>query len=87
MKVIVQKLSGFAKFELDHKVNCSQFVNLINTHIEDSGEDAEQEAAFDKVCEVFNKAFVEGVEPFKGDLENDTYKELLDVFRTFKPTE
>ena len=56
-------------------------------HIEDSGEEAEQEEACEKVCAVFNKAFVEGVEPFKGDLENDTYKELLDVFRTFKPAE
>ena len=56
-------------------------------HIEDSGDDAAQEEACDKVCAVFNKAFVEGVEPFKGDLENDHYKELLDVFRTFKPAE
>ena len=83
----MQKLSGFAKFDHDHKVNCEQFTNLIMIYVEDSGEEAEQEEALEKVCGVFNKAFVEGVEPFKGDLENDTYKELLDVFRTFKPAE
>jgi len=29
MKAIVQKLGGFAKFELDHKLNSNQFYNLI----------------------------------------------------------
>ena len=41
MKAVVQKLSGFAKFELDHKVNCEQFVTMITAHIDEVQGEAE----------------------------------------------
>ena len=36
---------------------------------------------FENFCGIFEKALVEGAEPFKGDLENENYKAILQAFR------
>lgn len=40
---------------------------------------------YEKYCTAFNKALNEGADPFKGDLENETYKAILAAFRAFDP--
>lgn len=86
MKAMVLKLGGFAKFELDHKMNAKQFYNFImkmTTVISDEGTSLNQEL-FDKLCSTFKKAWESG-EPFKGDLNNELYLSILAAFRSFDP--
>ena len=84
MKPIVLKLSGFAKFELDHKLSKEQFTDII-LKITGIGETFNQEK-FEQVTDALTKAFKEGVQPYAGDLENETYKEILQSFRDFNPS-
>ena len=47
-------------------------------------EDRDDESAkFEELTGAFERAFVEGQETFKGDLENETYKEILEIFRAY----
>lgn len=91
MKAVVQKLTGDgkAKFELDHKMSADQFAKLVMKMATPQGEeDAPGQLdteSFDKYCSAFQKALCEGGEPFKGDLENETYKNILAGFRAFDP--
>ena len=41
-KMIVQKLSGFAKFEVDHKLTCDQFITMSMDHISKVEDELEQ---------------------------------------------
>ena len=41
------------------------------------------EAKYDMVLSIFEKAFRDGQPPFLGDLENETYKQLLLKFKNF----
>ena len=84
MKPMVAKLSGFAKFEVDHKLSKDQFTDII-LKITGIGETFNQEK-FDTVTDALAKAFKEGVQPYAGDLENETYKEILQSFRDFNPS-
>ena len=81
MKSIVVKLSGFAKFELDTKLNCGD-LNKIIEHLS-TGEEGFQQEQFETFCGVFERTF-SMEEPFKGDLENETYKAILAAFREVK---
>ena len=40
---------------------------------------------YETYCATFHKALVEGGEPFKGDLENETCKNIQAAFRAFDP--
>jgi len=82
-KSTVLKLSGFAKFEVDHKLNSGHFCTLIEGLAVD-GEGCFSIELFEMYCGIFEKALVEGGEPFKGDLENDQYKNILQAFRDFQ---
>ena len=84
-KTIVQKLSGFGKFEVDHKLTCDQFVALSMDHICKTEEEMEQQQAFENWSSALERAFKEEKPPFKDDQENEVYKEILDVFRAFQP--
>ena len=84
MKPLVAKLSGFAKFEVDHKLSKEIFTDLI-CRITGMGESFNQEK-FTAVTDALSKAFKEGAVPFQGDLENETYKEITQVFREFNPS-
>lgn len=82
---MVQKLSGFAKFELDLKLNGEQFCTLLNNvSVVDGKFSAEK---FAEVAEVFEKTFGEGATPFAGDLENETYKSILTAIREYSTSE
>lgn len=89
MKAIVAKLSGFAKFEIDHKMTPSQFYDLVLKISSPTEEGAEaptfSQELFDRVCGVFSKALSDEEVPFKGDLNNELYLSILAVFRTFDP--
>lgn len=86
MKAMVVKLSGDpkAKFEVDHKMSCEQFTHLVLKLSE--GEDQKIDLdLFDKYCAAFHRGLVECCDPYKGDLENETYKNILAAFRAFDP--
>lgn len=84
MKALVTKLTGDAKnkFELDHKLSAEQFARLVTklSTVEELNEEL-----FDRYCTVFKRALNEAGEPFKGDLENELYKNILAAFRAFDP--
>ena len=82
---MVAKLSGFAKFDVDHKLNVDQFVVFImNQSTDGSGF---SEAKFNETVEIMEKVYVEGATPFAGDLENGTYKGILQAIRDFNMSE
>jgi hypothetical protein len=80
MKYIVQKLSGFAKFELDHKLTKDMLSDIMLALATDEKREFDYDV-FENFCGIFEKALVEGTEPFKGDLENENYKAILQAFR------
>ena len=84
MKPLVAKLSGFAKFELDRTLTKDQFVGLMAT-IYGSGETFDQEK-YDSVTSALSQALKDGTVPFQGDLENQTYKDILQAFRDYNPS-
>jgi hypothetical protein len=86
MKAMVVKLSGDpkAKFEVDHKMSCEQFCRLVLKLCQGEDEQIDMNL-YEKYCTAFNKALNEGADPFKGDLENETYKNILAAFRAFDP--
>ena len=86
MKAIVIKLTGDSKskFEVDHKLNSEQFSRLI-FKLSSNDDGSLNFELFERYCNVFKKALNESGEPFKGDLENETYKTILAAFRAFDP--
>lgn len=85
-KAIVAKLSGFAKFELDLKLNADQFCLLVNNFSASEGRFSEEK--FNEIVEAFEKTFGEGATPpFAGDLENETYKSILTTIREYSSSE
>jgi hypothetical protein len=95
MKAIVNRLSGFAKFELDHKLTVSHFYQIVMKLSEIEGEAVEGEEAVpasvfsqeqhDKILDIFRRALVEDECPFKGDLNNEVYNQILAAFRAHDP--
>jgi len=91
MKTIIQKLTGDPKdkFEVDHKMTAEQFVKLV-TRLSSVGSDDDVTTdveIFENICSVFQRAISEAGEPFKGDLENETFKSIQAAFRAFDPSE
>ena len=82
----MQKLSGFAKFDVDHKLNIDQFVVFIMNQSNGEG-GAFSEEKFNETVEIMEKVYVEGATPFAGDLENETYKGILQAIRDFNMSE
>ena len=96
MKSIVQKISGFAKFELDHKLSLDHFRNIVmklsmvkdTSQINDKEKPVElvfSQERFDRVNYVFIRAYKENAVVFQGDLENELYKSILAAFREHTP--
>ena len=101
MKQMVNKLSGFAKFELNHEINAQQFCNIVMKlsmapRVLGEGEDPEANASreaelefnqekCDNLLSVFRKALIDDECPFKGDLNNEQYNEILGALRAFDP--
>ena len=91
------KLSGFAKFELDTKITREQFHQLVDgmcrrpvaTAHEASTESMSgattelDEEKYEQICAIFERAYKEASPPFAGDLENETYKAILNRIRTY----
>ena len=49
-------------------------------------EDSLDEERYEQICSIFERAYKDGVAPFAGDLENETYKAILNRLRTYTPT-
>ena len=95
---MVIKLSGFAKFDVDLKLSKRHFFFLVeelSSKIQEPAQDSEEGAdptkifdpeVFDLINATFSSAFdATTPEPFKGDLENVTYKKITDGIRAFNP--
>ena len=91
MKAIVQKLNGDpkSKFEVDHKMTAEQFHKLLTVlsqpELAPEDEPVDSAALYEQYCSAFQKALCDAAEPFKGDLENVTYKNILAQMRAFDP--
>ena len=78
---MIAKLSGFAKFDLDLKLTCDQFLTLV-TNFSSTDAGACNEEKFEEIMDVMEKAYAEGATPpYTGDLENETYKTIIQTIR------
>mmetsp|Transcript_32308 Transcript_32308/g.42784 ORF Transcript_32308/g.42784 Transcript_32308/m.42784 type:complete len:158 (-) Transcript_32308:120-593(-) len=85
-KAMVAKLSGFAKFDVDMKMSCEHMVQLVNNlATAESGSFSEEK--FEEIMDAMTKAFVEGNPPYAGDLENETYKAIIQAIRDLNTSE
>ena len=82
--MMVTKLSGFAKFELDTKITKVQFYHLVEEAsmvpvAPESEEKQFSEELFNQISENFSKALnpETASPPYSGDLENQTYLKIL----------
>jgi len=83
---MVAKLSGFAKFDVDMKMSCEHMVQLVNNlATAESGSFSEEK--FEEIMDAMTKAFVEGNPPYAGDLENETYKAIIQAIRDLNTSE
>ena len=81
---MVAKLSGFAKFEVDIKLTSDQFATLMmNMCAPDGAFNLEK---FNELIEVMEKCFTDAP-VYAGDLENETYKAILQHIRDFNTSE
>ena len=80
--MLVTKLSGNTKFELDTKLTGEQFHRFILFVVEDP----ENEARFSQMLGIFERAAQED-SPFAVDQENELYKGILQKMRDFNPNE
>ena len=99
MKTMVNLLSGFAKFELNHELNREQFCAIVMklsmapvppAEGEEVVEGSEPVIEFnqekhDSTLGIFRRALIDHECPFKGDLNNEAYNEILAALRAFDP--
>ena len=78
------KLSAFAKFDLDTKINRDQFYQFVDGMCR-NGESILDEERYEQICSIFERAYRDGAAPFAGDLENETYKAIVNRMRTYVP--
>lgn len=83
---MVAKLSGFSKFDVDMKMSCDHFIILLNNLCMAEGTGSSEEK-LSELLETMSKAFVEGNPPYAGDLENETYKAILQAIRDINASE
>ena len=43
------------------------------------------EEKYEQICFIFERAYKESQPPFAGDLENETYKSIVNRMRSFTP--
>lgn len=88
-KSIIVKISGFAKFDLDTKITKEHFYALVEGMCRkpngEEGASELDEEKYEQVVAIFEKAYRDGVAPFAGDLENETYKAIVNRMRAFVP--
>jgi hypothetical protein len=90
-KSIIVKISGFAKFDLDTKINKEHFYQIVEGMCRKNASNGEEGASeldeekYEQIVAVFEKAYRDGVAPFTGDLENETYKAIVNRMRAFVP--
>ena len=83
---MVAKLSGFAKFDLDIKLSCDSFMQMFNNMC--AADQGFKQETFEQLLACMQKAFAEGATPpFAGDLENETYKGILQAIRNLHQSE
>ena len=50
-----------------------------------NGESVLDEERYEQICSIFERAYRDGAAPFAGDLENETYKAIVNRMRTYVP--
>ena len=91
MKALVQKLNGDpkSKFDVDHKMQPSQFYKMLcqlaSPEVGEGEDKPDSNELFEQYSTAFKRAVCDGADPFKGDTENVTYKNILAAFRAFDP--
>ena len=83
-KSIVLKLSGFAKFDLDTKINRDQFHNFVDGMCRRADGELDEDK-YEAILQVFERAYREATPPFAGNLEDETYKSIVNRMRSFVP--
>jgi hypothetical protein len=90
-KLLVQKLSGQPRFEVDLKLNNQNFVNFIMDHLI-SSENVDERNTWWTLCYTpFRDMAVPGDDgkirppPFQGRLEDPNYQRILEKIRSFTP--
>lgn len=76
-KLIIEKLTGNKKFEVDEKLNLDDFINIIDNLAEGD------EEIIDSLLSNFEIA-IEGDQIYKDDLDNIVYKKLVQIFKDLK---
>lgn len=90
-KLLVQKLSGQPRFEIDLKLNQVNFVHFVNDHLIAS-ENPDERNNWWSVCYLpFRDMAAPGDDgkprppPFQGRLEDPNYQRILEKIRSFTP--
>ena len=90
-KSIIVKISAFAKFDLDTKINKEHFYQIVDGMCRKPASTGEEgateldEEKYEQIVGIFEKAYRDGAAPFAGDLENETYKAIVNRMRAFVP--
>ena len=84
-KSIIMKLSGFAKFDLDTKISRDQFHQFVDGMCRKESTGELDEDKYEAILTVFERAYKEPTPPFAGNLEDETYKSIVNRMRSFVP--
>jgi hypothetical protein len=74
---MIEKLSGNKKFEVDDKLGQAEFIKFIETVTENNSEVEKQ------LLEKF-QLIMNGMIPFKDDMDNPLYKKIVSVLKENK---
>eukprot|EP00347_Sterkiella_histriomuscorum_P004052 403361928 len=81
-KLMIQKLSGLPKFDIDVKLEFGEFFRHFCTITQDESLGGEMNYdRYEQQVELFMRAFRDNQPPFQGDLENEIYKRFVQTLR------
>ena len=90
-KILVQKLSGQPRFEVDYKLNLQNFVSFVIEHLIVGDNEEEKQnnwnlfyLPFRDLCTAADDGKPKPP-PFVGRVEDSTYQKILDKIRSFTP--
>ncbi|OMJ75479.1 hypothetical protein SteCoe_25365 [Stentor coeruleus] len=90
-KILVQKLSGQPRFEVDLKLNINNFINFVLEHLITAESEEEKNNWWSSCYLAFREMCIAGEDgkpkppPFAGRLEDPNYQRILEKIRSFVP--
>lgn len=90
-KILVQKLSGQPRFEVDLKLNINNFINFVLEHLITAETEEEKNNWWNSCYLAFREMCIAGEDgkpkppPFAGRLEDPNYQRILEKIRSFVP--